>query len=111
MVGSPLLAAGPAVDVDGVQPVGGLWREQQVVDAQTIVLLPGAALIVPIAVAVRLVVQGAVGLGVAQVEQDPKTPPGLRLAQGVVGEGGRIIDIVVGRADVVVAAEDDRQTL
>ena len=35
------------VDAGGDEPVGGLRRQQQMVDADAVVLLPGAGLIVP----------------------------------------------------------------
>ena len=43
------------VDADAGQPVGGLRRQQQMVDADAVVLLPGAGLIVPEGVVLRLV--------------------------------------------------------
>src|SRR5260370_37481364 len=36
-----------SVDIDFDQPVGGLWRQQNVVDADAVVLRPVTALLVP----------------------------------------------------------------
>ncbi len=53
--GLHLLARFP-VDFAGGQPVGGLGRQQEVVDAQTLVVVEGAA-VVPIAIEMRFRVE------------------------------------------------------
>ena len=59
---------GRGIDLAGLKPVGGLRRQQQMVDAQALVLLVGAGLIIPERVAVRLVVAGAERVGQPEIE-------------------------------------------
>src|SRR5258706_6801084 len=40
-------AAHIAIDPDIDQPIAGLRRQQQMIDAQTLVFLPGASLVIP----------------------------------------------------------------
>src|SRR5271166_1572934 len=47
VVGRLFPAAHVLVDAARDEPVGGLWREQHMVDANSVVLLPGTGLIVP----------------------------------------------------------------
>ena len=47
VVGGLLPAAHMLVDAGGDQPVGGLWRHQDMVDADAVVLLPSARLVIP----------------------------------------------------------------
>ena len=64
-----LPAARSRIDLAFDQPVRGLRRQQHVVDAKPVVLLPGAGLVVPEGVAMRLVVTGAIGVGQAEIDQ------------------------------------------
>src|SRR5271169_3180143 len=50
MVGGLVASAHLLVDRDRLQLVGGLRRQEQMVDADAVVLLPGARLIIPKAV-------------------------------------------------------------
>ena len=50
-----------------------------------------------------LFMEGAVGLGIALIEQRPELLAALRLAKRVVGEAGRVENIVVGGDHVVIA--------
>src|SRR5882724_10341477 len=82
-------AAYIAVDSDIDQPVAGLRREQEVIDAQAMVFLPGARLIVP-----ECVLSGGVGDGTQRVrepkaEQRLKAFAGGGTEQGVVDPGRR----------------------
>src|SRR5438132_110548 len=80
---------GPAtfglVDADGGQVIGGLWRQQQMVDPEAISLLPCAGLIIPEGVVRALDVEGAHRVGQAQIEQCPQRGARLRLAERVTG--------------------------
>ena len=69
MVGRLGLAALVLVDADGREAVGGLRREQQMVDAQAVVLLPGAGLVIPVGVLRPLDMDGAHRVGQAEIEQ------------------------------------------
>ena len=60
------------------QVVGGLRREQQVVDADAVVPLPGAGLVVPEGVAARRAVGLHVGVGEAEPLQRPERRRGSR---------------------------------
>ena len=55
------------VDAGGGEPVGGLRREQHVVDADAPVLLPGAGLIIPERVEAGVVADGADRVGQPEV--------------------------------------------
>ena len=66
MVRGLLPAANVAVDDHAGQAVGGLRREQQVVDADAVVPLPGPGLIVPEGVAAGAPSAAMIGVGQAQ---------------------------------------------
>ena len=86
MVGG--LGLPPRLLVDGAagEAVGGLRREQQMVDADAVVELEGAALIVPEAVGATLIgVQGAEGLGEAQVAERAEGTAALGLPDRAAG--------------------------
>ena len=108
MVGRPGLGARVLVDPDMPQPVGGARRQQQVVDADTVVALPGAVLVVPEAERLLVRVQGAEGVGQAQVAQAPPGPPALGAEERVVGPARRIAHVDGLGDHVVVATQDGR---
>ena len=56
MVGWLLKFPGLAIDLHRLEPVASLWRAEQVVDSDPVILLEGAALIVPKRVLMRPVV-------------------------------------------------------
>ena len=91
-----------------VQPVGGLRRQQQVVDADAVVLLPGAGLIIPERVEARVVADRANRIGQPEIAEARKLRAGLRQEQRVVDPGSGIVGVGRGRDDVVVAGEDER---
>src|SRR5258705_3217596 len=64
-----LLAARALVDAAIGEPVDGLRRQGQVVDAQTVVLLPGAGLVMPEGVVAGLRISRRDGVGVGPVVQ------------------------------------------
>ena len=78
-----------AVDAGIDQPVGGLRRQQQMVDADAVVLLPGAGLVVPEGVEVAGVADGANGVGEAEIGQRAELLPGRRQEQRVLDPGVR----------------------
>ena len=97
------------VDAGADQPVGGLRRQQHVVDADAVVLLPGAGLIVPEGVEAGSSVERAHGIGQAEMGQRAEVLARLRQEQRVVDPGGRVRS--VGRRDDVVIARQDQWLL
>ena len=81
------------IDGRADEPVGGLRRQQDMVDADAVVLLPGAGLIVPEGVEVGAVAAGAHRVGQPEIDERPKSFPGLRQEQRVAYPGGRIAGI------------------
>ena len=69
VVGRLLPGAHVLVDAGGDEPVGRLRREQQVVDADAVVLLPGAGLIVPERVEAGIVRSRTDGVGQSEMGQ------------------------------------------
>jgi len=96
------------VDARGDEAVGGLRRQQQVVDADAPILLPRARLIIPEGVEPAVIAHRANGVGQAQIGEGAKLLPGLRQEQRVGRPGRRIVNIVGGGDDVVVAGHDKR---
>ena len=72
-----------AVDAGIDEPVGGLRRQQHVVDADAVVLGPGAGLIVPERVEAAGVAAGADRVGEAEIGQRAELLAGLRQEQRV----------------------------
>ena len=97
-----------AIDAGIDQPVGGLRRQQHVIDADAVILGPGAGLVVPEGVEVGGIAAGADRVGEAEIEQRAEFLPGLRQEQRVLGPGGRIAGDGRGRDDVVVACQKHR---
>src|ERR1700712_3743290 len=102
MIRGLLPSAHIAVDADAGQPVACLRRQQKVVDAQSLVLLPGTGLVIPESVLAGGVVDGAQRVDQAKPEQRLKTFPGFGAKQGVVAPGGRIMDVASRRNDVEI---------
>src|SRR5258708_38741554 len=107
VIGGPLLAAWAFVDLACGDAVHRLRREQQMVDPQPLVAVPAASLVIPEGVAVGLAVKGAVGIGEAEMEQRPEARARLDPAQRIVAAGDRVLDILVGLADVVIAGQNN----
>src|SRR3990170_3044117 len=78
------------------------------VDAQALVLLEGAGLIVPEGITVRLVVAGAEGAGQPKIEERLEMGAGLGSEQGVVHPGAGIVYVLRRRDHVEVAGDDHR---
>ena len=85
---------GRGIDLAGLEPVGRLRRQQQMIDAEALVLLPGARLIVPERVAMRLVVAGAEGVGQAEIDERLECRAGLGAEQRILDPGGGVVDVV-----------------
>ena len=85
MVGGFLARAGLGVDAAGLEAVGGLRGEEDVVDADAPVLLVGAGLIVPEGVEAGALVDGAQGVGEAEVGDAAEGGAGVGQEEGVAG--------------------------
>src|SRR5712675_2195963 len=77
-------AAHIAIDPDIDQPIAGLRRQQQMIDAQTVVFLPRARLIIPECVLSRCVGNRAQRVGEPEAKQRLKTFAGGRAKQRVI---------------------------
>ena len=77
------------------QAVGGLRREQGVVDADAVVPLPGAGLVVPEGVGAGRAVGCEIGVGQAQATQGPEAPR-LRLERASPVPVGRELGVPRG---------------
>src|SRR5665647_3933894 len=89
VVGRLVPGAHVIIDAGVGQPVGGLRRQQQVVDADAVVLLPGPGLVVPERVQVGSIAGGADGVGEAEIQETAEFLPGLRQEQRVLHPGLR----------------------
>src|SRR5205085_2770534 len=70
VIGGAILAARALVDVTGGDAVGGLRRQQEVIDAQSLVAVPAAGLVIPERVFVQLPMKHAISVGQIQ-RSDP----------------------------------------
>ena len=96
-----------AVDAGIDQPVGGLRRQQQVVDANAVVLLPGAGLIIPERIKVAGIARRADGVGEPEIEQRAELLAGLRQKQRIILPGLGAACVGGGRDDVVITRQDE----
>src|SRR5262249_31406063 len=108
VIGGFLPGSDMLVDADVREPVRRLRREQQMVDADAVVLLPGARLIIPERENAPLVIGGAQGVGEAEVEQRVKLGARLRQEQRVIRPRRRIAGVARRRNDVEIARQDER---
>ena len=82
-----------AVDAGVDQPVGGLRRQQHVIDADAVVFLEGAGLVIPEGVEVGGIADGAERVGQPEIGQRAELLPRRRQEQRVLGPGGRIAGV------------------
>src|SRR5690606_22188534 len=106
MIAGLFLFSWLAVDLAAFQAIGGLRREHQMIDAQAFVALPAAGLVIPEGIAMALGMEVQERIGIAEADEGAEMSASLEAGEGILGPGHRIIDIVVGRDDVVVAAEE-----
>ena len=78
------------------------------VDAQPFVAMPAPGLVIPESVAVRLLVKDAVGVGQPEVKEGAKPRARFHPAQSIVAKRHRVINIIVRRADIIVAGQHER---
>src|SRR6185437_901338 len=81
MVGRLVPATHMFVDAAGLEAIGRLRRQHNVIDADAVILLPCARLVVPEGVAVRLRVTGAECIGEAEILDALQRRTGFRLVQ------------------------------
>src|SRR4029077_14640541 len=90
------------------KPGGCLARKEQMIDAQTLVFLPGARLVIPEGVLARRVGEGAQSVRQAQSEKRLKALSRGRSKQGIIDPGGCIVDVLGLRNDIEVAGKNKR---
>src|SRR5690348_8358417 len=100
-----LPAADIAVDAGVAQAVGGLRGQHDVVDADAVVLLERAGLIIPEAIEPRVVAYRPNRIGQAEIGESAEALPGRRQKQRIVDPDLRSPGIVRGGDDVVVAGQ------
>ena len=105
MVAGLGLVAFVAVGGGGDEAFGKVGREEGVVDAEAEVAAPGAGLVVPECVGLAAGLDGAESVGEALPEHGAESGTGFGPEQGVAGRERAGGEILVGRADVVVAGE------
>jgi len=93
-------------DID--QAVAGLRRQQEMIDAQAVVFLPRAGLVVPEGIETGRVAGGTQRVGKAQIDERAEFLPGLRQEKRVLGPGFRPAGIGGGRDNIVIARQDKR---
>ena len=108
MVGGLLPAAGVLVDAGGDEPVGRLRRGQDVVDADAVVLLPGARLIVPERVDAGPRQAGAHDVGEPEVQERAVGGAGLGLVERIAGPGIGVLGVDRLGDDIIVAEQQER---
>ena len=108
MITGALSSANLTIDARAYKPLRRLSTQQQVIDAKPSVPRPSVSHIVPECVHRRLRVQRPDCVNPTLVENALKKAAAFRLNESVFGIGFGGIDIAVGRHDVVVAREHDR---
>src|SRR5215475_4693140 len=93
VVGRLFPATGELVDAGRNQPIGGLRRKQDVIDADAMILLPCPRLVVPERVDARTWLAGTHGVGEAEIDEAAKGCPRLRLKQGILAPGVRVFGV------------------
>ena len=107
VVGRLVVGARALVDRGDFEAVGGGRREQQVIDADAVVLLPGAGLVVPERIMARLGMAGAQGVRQAEIDQTPIGSAAFRLVQRVVDPERGVLRILGLRDNVEVAGKNE----
>ena len=94
------------VDAGGHKGVGCLRGEQDMVDPDPPILLPGAGLIVPEGIEPGRIGRCTQRVYEAEIGDGTVLFPGLRAEQSILDPSGRIVDVSGGRDDVVVTCKD-----
>src|SRR5262249_15470726 len=103
-----LPAAHVLVDADGDQPIGRLRRQQQMIDADAVVLLPGAGLVVPKRVRAGPVASGPDRVGQSEKGEGAEFLPRARQEQRVLHPAVGVAGIERGWNDIEVPTQDQR---
>lgn len=107
VIGGLFFAAWTLVDFAGFEAIYERGRQEKVVDADAAVVLEGVAEVVPVGEVAGFVgVQGAEGVGVAQVEHGAIAGARFGLKEGVAKPMGGFVAVDVFGDDVEVAADD-----
>src|SRR6185437_14699092 len=97
-----------AVDAGIDQPVGGVRREQQVIDADAVVLGPGSGLVVPERVEIAGIAGCTDGVSKTQIDQCPELLSGWGQKQRIVRPSLGTPGIGGGRNDIEIAGQQHR---
>ena len=109
VVGGFFFAARGFIDDAELEATAEVRRQEEVVDADAAVVLEGVAEVVPVGELAGFAgVQGAEGVGVAEVEEGAEAGARLGLKEGVADPVGRFVAVDVLGDDVEVAADDGR---
>ena len=100
-------AARLAMDGNPIEPVRGLRRQHQVIDANTIVLAPCAGLKIPKRIG-RRIGYGAHGIGQSKVGKFAELLEALGPKKGIAPPGSRVVAIVTGRDEIEIAQKNER---
>lgn len=96
------------VDAGGEKPARNRRRQHEVVDAQAGVATPSIPKVIPEGVNALARMQRAYGIGPALANQRVKRHFHFRAEQRIVAPALGLVNIQIGRHDVVVASQDDR---
>src|SRR5579871_4173016 len=110
MVGGLVPAAHMLVDLRLDEAIGGLWRQQQMIDADAVVLLPGASLIIPKGVEASRIAAGADRVGQAEAQKRAEFGAGARQVERIAFPD-RGITRIKRRGDHVVVTRQKQRLL
>ena len=96
------------LDRGRLQPVGGFRRQQEMVDADAVVLLPGAGLVIPERIEFCGIRRCPDGLDQPDVLEAAERFAGARKEESVAGPDPRVMAVVGFGNDVVVAGKNER---
>src|ERR1700722_15856857 len=108
MIGGLVASAHLLIDRNRLQLVRGLRRQEQMVDADTVVLLPGARLIVPEGIEACGVRRRAQGVEQAERDELAEFEPRLRQVQSVVDPVFRARRVAPVGNDIEIACQHQR---
>src|SRR6266700_509825 len=108
MVGRLFPSADMSVDIYFDKPIRRLRGQQEVIDADAVILGPGSGLVVPECVEAAGVAAGADRIGQPEAAKRPKLFSRARQKQRVARPGRRVAGIKGGWNNIVVARQDQR---
>lgn len=107
MIAGPVEASDPSVNAAAAQRSRKAWRNQQMVDPQSLVPGPALAQVRPEGPGRLGRIEGAQGVGPTLIEQPLEGRAAFGAKQRVAAVGMVGIDVGLRRDDIVVAGQDD----